>query len=194
MLMTVSGITLNIQAQNKQSADQSSTTISLETDPSTFVLGGYAAHLRIKPAASKKLVFGIGTYALNLPDVMVNMNSDNKDKGWEVSIKQAYSLFGEYYLNQANSGLFIGLQAGVQQYRIGNSNTTGGHQNHTNLLLMPSVGYTWKPFKVPFYIKPWAGLGYTKKLDGDLHIGNQQYHISPVVPFVTLHVGYTFGG
>jgi hypothetical protein len=42
------------------------------------------------------------------------------------------------------------------------------------------------------YIKPWMGLGYTTKVSGDNSIDGKEYDIAPLVPFLTLHVGYTF--
>ena len=56
---------------------------------------------------------------------------------------------------------------------------------------MPSIGYNWQPFKFPLYVKPWFGLGYTSKISGSNSIDNLSYRISPLVPFITLHVGYT---
>ncbi len=180
----------SIQAQNSESVNK--TTISLETDPSTFVFGGYAAHIRIKPANSKHLVVGAGAYAMDYPDFLVNMNSDNKDKGWKVRINSAFGFFGEYYFSEANSKWFTGLQAGVQNYKITNENILNKESKYSNLLLMPSIGYNWQPFHFPFYIKPWLGIGYTTKISGENSINTSVYKISPITPFVTVHVGYTF--
>ena len=166
-------------------------TFSIETDPSTFLFKGYAIHFRIKPKNSKHLLIGAGAYALDLPNVMVDLNADNKQKGWNVRINSAYSIFGEYYFKEANSKWFLGLQTGVQNYKNTNDNISNAESKYSNLLIMPSVGYTWQPFKVPFYIKPWAGLGYSTKLSGENSVDNLTYNISPLVPFLTLHVGYT---
>lgn len=182
----------NIQTQAQSESTNSKTIISIETDPSTFVLNGYAAHFRIKPKNSTHFQFGAGTYALDFPSLMIDLNPDNKDKDWNVRIKSAYSLFGEYYFKEANSKWFVGLQTGVQNYEIKNDNISDKKNNYSNLLIMPSVGYTWTPFKIPFYVKPWAGIGYTTKISGENKVSNLEYSISPIVPFVTLHVGYSF--
>lgn len=180
----------DIKAQEKNKENK--TSISIETDPSTFAFKGYAFHFRIKPKNSKHLVIGAGTYALDFPSFMVNMNKDNKDKGWKVRIQSAYSLFGEYYFKEANKKWFVGLQAGVQNYKNTNDSISGKKSEYSNLLIMPSIGYNWAPFKFPLYIKPWFGLGYTTKISGNNSIEKYQYNISPLVPFLTLHVGYTF--
>lgn len=177
---------------NAQSnSTKSKTLLSVETDPSTFLFKGYAAHIRVKPKGSGHLVIGVGTYALDLPDLMVNMNNDNKNKGWNVRINSAWSLFGEYYLKEANKKWFAGLQTGVQNYKNTNDRITNKESKYSNLLIMPSVGYNWQPFKFPMYVKPWLGLGYTSKISGSNSIDNIKYDISLFVPFITLHIGYT---
>lgn len=181
---------LDIAAQD--STDVSRTRVSVETDPATFVLHGYAAHIRIKPPKSKHWVIGAGAYALDLPSLMVDMNKKNKQMGWNVRIRSAFGLFGEYYLKTAGKKWFLGLQTSVQNYKITNDLIAGQEIRHSNFLLMPSVGYTWQPFRVPFYVKPWAGLGYTAKITGDNSIGGKSYHISSFMAFATLHLGYTF--
>lgn len=180
----------SLKAQLKSKDKKAS--ISIETDPSTFAFGGYAFHFRFKPESSPRLVLGAGTYALDLPDIMVNMNPYNKNKGWNARINSAYSLFGEYYFKEANSQWFIGLQTGIQNYKNSNTLTENKISKYCNFLLMPSLGYNWQPFSYPFYLKPWAGLGYTSKISGDNSIDELTYKIAPLIPFVTLHVGYTF--
>jgi hypothetical protein len=190
-LLTILSVTSTAVNAQDNSAQQK-TTVSIETDPSTFAFGGYAFHFRIKPKNSEHLVIGAGTYAMDYPSFLVDMNPDNKGKDWNVRIKSAYGLFGEYYFKEANSKWFAGLQIGMQNYKIKNDKLSGLDNEYTNLLLMPSLGYTWTPFKIPFYIKPWLGIGYTTKMSGDNKIGTSTYSISPIVPFLTLHVGYTF--
>lgn len=181
----------SIHAQDSTTVNK--TTISIETDPSTFLFNGYAFHVRVKPKFSKHLLIGGGTYALNFPELLVDMNPSNKDKGWEVRINSAYSIFGEYYFKQANNKTFVGLQVGVQNFLLKNTNHQSTKSKYANLIVMPSLGYNWQPFKFPLYIKPWIGLGYTTKISGNNTLDDKQYAISNVVPFVTMHLGYTFG-
>lgn len=190
ILTVINLASLEVNAQD--TAAENKTTFSIETDPSTFAFKGYAFHIRIKPGNSKRLVIGAGTYALSMPGIMVDMNKDNKDKGWNVRIKSAYSLFGEYYFKEANNKWFVGLQAGVQNFRNTNNNIAGKESKYGNLILMPSIGYNWQPLKFPMYVKPWFGVGYTSNFSGNGSIDNFKYDISPLIPFVTLHVGYTF--
>lgn len=185
VLLTISATTL---AQEKNSA----ATLSVETDPATFFFSGYALHVRWKPANTQHIVVGLGTYALDLPNLMVDLNSENKNMGWKVRINQAYSLFGEYYFDEANRRWFLGMQAGIQQHTLTNDNVSNQKVNYTSLLVMPSLGYNWRPFGNLFYVKPWMGVGYANKISGTTTVEDRAYEVSKVVPFMTLHVGYTF--
>ncbi|MBK7029881.1 MAG: hypothetical protein IPH45_11995 [Bacteroidales bacterium] len=122
---------------------------------------------------------------------MVNLDKENRDKGWNVRINNAYSLFGEYYFNEANRKWYAGLQAGIQSFKNTNDNIPIRESKFSNIILMPSLGYNWQPFKFPLYLKPWFGVGYTANISGNNSIDNLEYHISPLLPFVTLHIGYT---
>lgn len=186
LLSIISTSSAKLFAQEKETDNK--TTFSIETDPSTFLFSGYALHIRIKPKNSEHIVVGAGVYALDMPDFLVNLNADNKDKGWNVRINSAVSLFGEYYFKEANKKWFMGVQTGVQNYKNTNDNFPDIEKKYSNLLIMPSFGYNWYPFKKGLYVKPWLGLGYTTKISGD----NSTYKISPITSFLTLHVGYTF--
>jgi hypothetical protein len=180
----------NATAQSKDQTD-GKTKFSIEIDPATFAYKGYSAHLRIQPKASNHLLYGIGIYAMDMPSFFVDINSNNSDKGWHVRINSAAGIFGEYHFSRANKGFFAGSQISVQQFLIKNENQPG-KEKFTNGLLMGYAGYSLQPFKFPLYFKAWGGVGYTSKISGENVLGGQEYDISPISVFATLHVGYTF--
>ncbi|MEX2231858.1 MAG: hypothetical protein WD824_06845 [Cyclobacteriaceae bacterium] len=169
-----------------------SSRLSLEIDPITFLYKGYSLHVRYQPMFSERLLIGIGTYALDLPEPIINFNSQNRDEGWEVRIRSAYFVYGEYYIRKSNHGWFVGEQIGFQSFKVSNNSEVSGSTSFNNILLLTYLGYSWHPYKGSFYIKPWAGLGYTAKVDGINRVGSMKYDIAPLFPFVTFHVGYTF--
>lgn len=171
--------------------EENKTKFSFEIDPATFAFGGYSAHLRIQPKNSKHYLFGFGVYAMDLPDPFVNINKNNRDEGWKVRINQGYGLFGEHHFTEVNKKWFVGSQLSVQEFKI-EKDFTDGNEKFTNLLFMVYGGYTWKPFKNNLYLKPWGGVGYTTKISGENTLGNNEYDISPISVFATLHIGYTF--
>jgi len=177
-------------AQEKETLSQK-TEISIEIDPSTFGFHGYGFHLRIKPKNSDHLLLGIGAYAMDFPDLLVDLNSENKDEGWKVRLNQGYGLFGEYHFSEVNKKWFVGSQIAIQEYEI-EKDFFDGKSSHTNILVMGTGGYTLQPFEAPVYFKFWGGLGYTDKISGDDFIGNAEYDIAPILFFGALHIGYTF--
>jgi hypothetical protein len=182
--------TLTTLAQEKTKKNDR-TKISVEVDPATFVWKGYGIHLRIQPKNFDHLLIGFGTYALDMPNALVDLNSKNKNKGWNVRINQGYSLFGEHHFTEVNKKWFIGAQIGIQEFKIGKEGLIG-NSKFKNFLGMIYVGYTFKPFKNNLYIKPWLGIGYTTKISGSNILGNNTYDIDPLAKFATVHIGYTF--
>jgi hypothetical protein len=167
------------------------TKFSIEIDPATYAFKGYSAHLRIQPKASNHLLYGVGIYAMDMPSFFVDMNSNNANKDWQVRINNAVGIFGEYHFSEVNKGFFTGAQISAQQFIIENENQSG-EEKFTNGLIMGYGGYTLQPFKFPLYFKAWGGVGYTSKISGDNVLGEQEYDISPLSVFATLHMGYTF--
>ena len=148
-------------------------------------------HIRVQPKGCDHLLLGFGTYTLDLPDLLVNFNKKNKDKGWKTRINQGYSVFVEHHFKEVNNKWFIGSQIGLQEFKI-EKEAINGSEKFTNLLAMGYLGYTFKPFKNNLYIKPWAGMGYTTKTSGNNILGVSEYEIAPITMFLTFHVGYTF--
>lgn len=178
-----------VNAQELEKPERSR--ISLEIDPATFAFGGYSAHLRFQPKGSRHLLLGLGTYAMDMPSFLVDLNAENKGEDWDLRIKQAYGLFGEHHFSEVNRKWFVGAQLGLQEFRIGKGKLEV-EEEYTNALLMAYGGYTWKPFKAPFYIKTWAGMGYTSKVSGENRLGDEEYDISPITMFMTVHLGWSF--
>jgi hypothetical protein len=167
------------------------TSVSLEIDPATFAFNGYSAHLRVAPAGTDHLLVGAGVYAMDMPSFLVNLNKNNKDLGWNVRLNLGTGLFGEYHFKEVNRKAFAGFQVSIQEFKISNESLENEEQ-FSNLLFMAYSGYTFKPFDFNFYIKPWAGIGYTSKVSGKTVLGDLDYDIAPITMFFTLHLGYTF--
>lgn len=164
---------------------------SLETDPMTFAFEGYAAHFRFNPVGLDHWIFGIGTYSMKFPDLFVDMNPDNKDEGWDVQLQQGYGFFSEYYFNPSNEGWFVGSQIALQEYKVKNTGVQPKTLNLTNFVFMPYAGYRWYPTNGKVYIQPWMGMGYQTKIQGKTKLGSKVYDISPIIPFLTVHIGYS---
>ncbi len=163
---------------------------SLEIDPITFALDGYSFHLRYSPKSCDHLLLGLGVYAMDMPEQLVDFNSKNKGKGWDVRLDQGFGLFAEHHFKQVHDEWFVGVQLGLQDYSI-EIDGINGSSEYTNLLTMSYIGYTWK-WENGLYLKPWAGFGYTDKISGSNEIEDKEYDLAPIAMFATLHIGYSF--
>ena len=172
---------------------QSKPVLSVETDPATFVFGGYAFHLRGAPAAASHWVFGLGAYAMNFPDLFVDLNPENRDEGWEVRLQRGWGFFAEYYFDPRRRGWYVGGQLATQRFHVRNEAAPGAKGRFTNVLIMGQAGYRWFPLGArTLYVQPWAGLGYTSPVSGDRRAGGERYDVAPILPFFTVHLGYEF--
>lgn len=180
-----------VHAQDTNSTEPNKAKFSVEIDPATFIFNGYALHLRYQPRNSEHLLIGAGIYALDFPDLLVDLNKNNEDDGWDVRLNQGIGLFGEYHFSEVNKKWYAGVQIALQEYEI-EKDFYDGESTYSNVLIMGLGGYTFQPFDADIYFKFWGGLGYTDNVSGETSIGNAEYDISPLLMFGALHVGYTF--
>lgn len=193
----------NAQVDSTQTKIKKST-FSIEIDPIVpLALKGIGGHFIWQPKKSKHLVFGFAFIALGkMPDFILNSNNQNKNKGWNYKINQGFGLESEYYFKQVNQGLFSGIQLFTQEINITNDNVPTVKEHRTNIgMAVATIGYKWYPFKKKhFYLKPWAGIGYSNIIKGAFSskiipntiVGSYEYNIQKITPFATIHIGYKF--
>ena len=166
------------------------TGLMVETDPSTFFLGGFAAHARVALEGGHVTVGG-GLYALTFPSFLVDLNPNDRGAGWNVRLELGGAIFGDYYFGGNAQGWFVGAEAALQRYRYTNDDVAG-QARATNFVFLPRAGYQWRPLDAGFYVMPWVGLGYEVQIGGSRQIGNRTYDLSPLVPYAAVHVGWRF--
>jgi hypothetical protein len=189
---------LDLHAQEKDKHE-----FLIEADPLPFIMGGVAAHFGWSPKKSEHLTIGLAFVAqIKYPDAFIELDARNKDMGWGVKINQGMGLWSQYYFRKKNDGWFAGLQLFTQEMELTNENFAGETDRTNTVLIALQGGYLWYPFsRQKFYLKPWAGIGYQSvisgtiepdKVDPDLNVGNLEYHLTPLMPFATVHLGYRF--
>ena len=161
---------------------------SIEVDPATYAFSGYALHLKKNFAALPHWQFGVGAYAMDFPDVLVDLNDKNKNLDWEQRLSLGVGLFVDYFFEENQEGLFIGGQLAYQEYDVTRYGTSS---EYTTMLSMGYVGYQYY-FYDNFYLKPWGGLGYQNKISGSSIVNGQEFDVAPLLVFAALHVGYKF--
>ncbi len=175
------------EAENRR---DSGTIVMVEMDPIPFVLSGHAAHWRLANQRFPGWVLTLGTYGLEIPGFLTDINSKNNDEGWNVEIRNAYAFFADYHFSGRPEGLFVGSQLAYQRFGI-TRDPSDDKREFGVLLAMARVGTLWKPFDSGFYILPWAGIGANIQVDNNnLTLAGEEYNVAPIAGFVTLHVGW----
>ena len=176
---------------NSQSRNVSS--ISLETNTTPLLFGGYALGINIKPKKFKRLGVLVGAAGnADFPgwvtDVFKPQNSD-KNIDWEV--RRAYVFAIDYYLKpNETEGLYLSWFNFIFQNSINRNELNEEFTSHT---LLARMGYRkYLDGKNRFYINPWYGLGTEYKISGDNIVDNTTWETSDFAYFASLNVGFTF--
>ncbi len=184
-------ITFFLMVVNNPLSAQDKNEFSIETDPATYLFKGYALHGRWSPAHTPHWRLGLGAYAMDFPKILVDLNPKNAGKDWDVRLLNGIGLFTEYFLKKDRQGWFGGIQTALQRYELKQPEKPG-KARYDILLIMPYAGYRWFPGQSGLYITPWMGLGYARKISGTVHLAGKTFDVAPLVPFITVHIGYTF--
>jgi hypothetical protein len=161
----------------------------IETDPSTFVFSGFSAHVRWRPAVSPRWAFGAGVYAMNLPSIYTKLAADNRGEGWSLRARLGTAVFIDRFFGDTADGAFVGIETGTQSLE---ASRAGGAARFTTVLLLPRIGYLYRPFASGLYLMPWFGAGMTTRLAGHTDVAGRDYVVFPFIAFATLHAGWRF--
>lgn len=165
--------------------------LRVDVEPAAYVLRGYSVHLRAVTPWQPRLVAGIGAYGFDMPRMMVDLASDNRDEPWDVRLTAGGNVFADYFLGaHPDHGWLAGAQLGVQRYRL---RLAGDEGAVTTLLVMARVGYEWHPWaRRGFYLFPWLGAALGPELGGDTAVGGEDYALPPIVPYGAVELGWRF--
>lgn len=163
--------------------------VAVETDPSTFVFGGFAAHVRWQPPRTR-WVASLGGYAMNFPGFVQSLALRPAPSNTDLRLSGAIGLFVDRYLTHRDHGLFVGAQLAHHWFDLHDTDAEQ-HAHYTTILAMPRVGYRYN-LRSGIYLLAWAGLGYVLPRGTAPTLAAQAYTVKPLLPFATLHLGYAF--
>lgn len=165
------------------------TRYSLESDPVDFLNHGYALYAGIKPAALPRLRLGIGTFALDFPQVATDLVTG--EKGWLVRAEWTALGYASYYFDDARRGFYVGLRAFATQLRYRRTDA-GGEDSVVHAFAGPEIGYQWFPFDDVFYVQPWAGLEVDLVRGHTPVVGGHQLTGARLLPLALVYFGIEF--
>ncbi|HEY4178696.1 MAG TPA: hypothetical protein VGM90_17740 [Kofleriaceae bacterium] len=174
-------------------ADDAPWRVSIDTDPTTFPLGGFSGWAMVKPAGMQHLRVGAGGFGLDFPSFLVPTLNGNDEDGWNLGVR-AVMAFAGYQFGERR-GLYVGAYSGYLQSRHTRDDMPGTAVRD-NITVLPTVGYQWFPVHhgalTGLYLQPWAGATIWFPVGGTTKLGTHEFKDPHVIPIAALHVGYEF--
>jgi hypothetical protein len=178
ILSIVAAVTLGLVAGARaQPHEDVGLRADVEVDPLAFALRGYSLHVGL---GAKRMRVDLGAFALEYPKFLEP----------HAGVETASNGFGakfQYFLFAEQRGGFVGVDLSVGRQLL---EAATGDVARRDLFLNLGGHVGWR-FVIArgFYVTPWVGLAYDVLAD-DVRLGGKTYDARPLVPFVTLHVGY----
>jgi len=134
--------------------------------------------------------FGGGFYFFSFPDFFVNQSSGNADEGWNVTVRPAFWLEGNYQFREDGTGLGLGVNVVYSNFRITND-TAPGLAQYQALVFIPKATYTWVFFS-HLVVSPGLGVELHAKVGGETTVGTSDFEPLRIQPLPLLNLGYRF--
>lgn len=168
--------------------------VSIDTDPTTFPLGGFSGWLMAKPAGTSHLRVGVGGFGIDFPSFLVpHLDRGTGEDGWGLTVRAAMG-FASYQFGDRR-GWYIGAYSGYLVSRHTREDTMGV-ADRDNITVLPAVGYQWFPFHdgalKGVYVQPWAGATIWIPVGGTSTLGGKTFKDPFVIPLAAAHVGFEF--
>jgi len=162
--------------------------MSLEVDPADYTIyGGWGGFIGIRPEATGQWRFRLGGGAAELPDAVVQNNTNNE--GWHEEINPVVTLAAHRYFGHGRGGFFVGGVTGWSSITF--TAPSGGEVDVRNIFAGIDLGYRWFPFdRLGLVITPHLGAIVPIYKSSEPTVGMETYDLLPVFPMPQLLVGY----
>ena len=162
--------------------DSLKTNFTAAIDVSPFSMGGYSFKAGIVPKSYSKTEVAIESFAMNIPDMVIDLNSKNANAGWNERVSNGLALYIDHKLGSKRSSFWAGVGFVYLNHDIDNDHVSFNFQQ---MEYLARVNYKWYPFENSgFYVNPYMALAGRHKIGGD----NGSYALTPflVIPSVYL--------
>ncbi len=164
--------------------------LSVEVDPTFFVFSGYAGNVSYK--VNEKWTVGAAIVSAKFPNLLAKLVISDVQESTTLKLESGYTVFVHRFFTEKPSGWFVGLQAGVSNYKITDDRLPGQEKKFTTGIIMPRAGYKYYIKNSDFYLLPWAGISYGPTSNKTQKLGTLSYEVKSFLPFGALHLGYSF--
>lgn len=164
--------------------DSLKTHFTLATDVSPFSFGGYSFKAGITPKKTPKMEFALEAFSMEIPEMVINLNSNNIDAGWEEKVDNGIALYIDKKLGSKRSAFWAGAGFVYLNHTAKNNLETNNYQQ---MEYLARVNYKWFPFeKSNFYVNPYIALAGRHKINGD----NGNYALTPFLVIPSFYLSW----
>jgi hypothetical protein len=165
--------------------------ISIETDPVTTAFGARTISMLLEPEKIEHWSVFINVVSADFPNWMDDiLNPNNKNKGFQTSIKIGGGLSVDYFFNNDRHGWYTGVMNLIFVNEIVDGEQEVEVVTHN---IIPRVGYRkfiWED--KGWYVNPFFGLRYEHDFSKNSKLNSSEFKPAGIQPFGTVHIGYHF--
>lgn len=169
------------------------TVLQVELDPLPFATGRYGVQIGARHPALRGVRISVASFSVNVPDAVTQMGDGNE--GFHLQVRPSFATYVLYYFAPpGEDGITVG--GALRYLRLRYTHDDEMHDEALVSEVSPEaiVGYQWHPFESgvarSFYVQPWLGLSFTLARSGEALLGGREYDSLPVLPFVTVNLGW----
>lgn len=172
----------SLLAAQIKAQDTSAYHYTIAADLSPFAFNGYSIKGGFITKNLSKTEFAFEIFSMEIPDVVINLNKSNANKGWYEKVKLGNALYVDKKLGEKRNSFWIGGGLVFLNHEVKNTSVKTSFQQ---LEYLARINYKYYPFKTAnFYINPYIALAGRHKIGGD----NGNYSLTPflLIPSVYL--------
>jgi hypothetical protein len=164
--------------------------VSLELDPTPFLMSGWSIGAGVKPAGLRHWKFVAQGVAARFPGFIASVQGNS---GWSERVTGGFAI-AQYFPADDRRGLHIGAAAGAWDWSLTPPNAPNDRADAAYVELFALIGYQWFVPHTGIFISPDAMLAVPVKVAGSTYApaSGQSFKQSPIIPFAALNVGYEF--
>jgi hypothetical protein len=159
-----------------------------EVDPLPFILGGYGGQIGFRAAQAPRLRFAAASFALEVPDAVAQLDSDND--GFHLRVRPSGALYCLYFLSGTRGGWVAGGSLRYLRIEYTHDDVPGAETDAGELSVEAIAGYKWHPWDAGFYLQPWLTVARTLARSDDAVVGDHTYQQMFLQLFSTVNLGW----
>ena len=162
--------------------------VHVEVDPLPFALGGYGGQIGYRAAALPRLRFAVATFALEVPDPVVQLDDDND--GFHLRVRPSLAAYLLYFLSGPRGGWVAGGSLRYLRLEYSHDQVPGAETRLGELSIEAIAGYKWHPWEAGFYLQPWVTVARAVAQTDDAVVGDREYQPMFLQLFATVNLGW----